>query len=115
MPSLKHIHKYKQTLLGGEKILREQIPGTKRYKKTLIKTGGSIVYKCMIPGCTHFIDKGLLEGRESICWICGDKMVITSEAAKLVKPRHWDCRPGAAEAAEVGVDATMDDFKFLLG
>lgn len=102
MAKQSHIHKYKQIVLNAEHVERRRVAdrpdGRPRYKKFLIKSDkGTIVYKCMIPRCNHFIAKALVQGRESICWVCDQPMVIGPEMMNLVKPRHFGCRSGAAQ------------------
>ena len=63
------IHKYERTKLG------------KKY----------IIFRCMIPNCSHYIPESLIKGRISICWRCGEQFVIDREAAELARPHCKDC------------------------
>lgn len=83
---MEHIHKYKQVILGGKKIERGADG-----KKRIVRQGGTPVYKCMIPGCTHYISRDLVQGRYSICWVCDKQMVMTSQSVTMVRPRHFEC------------------------
>lgn len=83
-----HVHKYIRAILGGTKIVK------KEGKKYIKKVGGYPVYKCSLPGCNHFVPRDLAAGRESICWICGDKMVMNSYSITLKKPHHRECTRG---------------------
>jgi hypothetical protein len=101
MSQTNHIHKYKQIVLNGEHVERRRVgdrpDGRPRYKKFLVKSDkGTIIYKCVLPRCNHFIAKALVQGRESICWVCEKPVIITTEMMNLVKPRHFQCRSGAA-------------------
>ena len=66
-----HLHKYKRVFPWGK--------------------GKSPVYKCMVPGCAHYIVPGLLMGKICECWRCGSAMVIGKYASTLVKPHCNDC------------------------
>ena len=66
----KHTHKYRRSALG-----------TKRWK----------IYKCVLPGCTYYIDAKLIENRISICWRCNDPFVIDKRLSELAKPHCHDC------------------------
>jgi hypothetical protein len=51
----KHIHKYMRVKYGSK---------------------GYIIYKCTLPGCTHFVNERLILGRNAICWLCGNEFTI---------------------------------------
>jgi len=73
MPKPKsHVHKYMRVICNKDKDYT--------------------VYKCMIPGCTHWLRKELILGRESVCWNCGASMYLTSRDLTMKKPRHYNCR-----------------------
>ena len=67
-----HIHKYMR-------VIKDNPPGY-------------TVFKCMIPGCEHWIRKELCLGRESICWVCGTAVILNMENLSLKKPRHFECK-----------------------
>ena len=67
-----HIHKYLR-------VIHNKLPGY-------------TVFKCVIPGCTHWIRKELLLARKSICWICNTEMVLNTQDLTMKKPRHFECR-----------------------
>lgn len=81
-----HIHKYERREIGGTRVVK--IDG----KKHLEKVGNYIVYKCAIPGCTHYIARELAIGRQSICWGCEQELILDAENTTLKKPRHKQCR-----------------------
>ena len=74
---MKHIHKYQKKDIGSNK----------KYE----------VYKCMIPGCSHYISLKQAEGKLAICHSCNDAFVITrstltgSSGKPLAKPKCPDC------------------------
>ncbi len=49
------------------------------------------VFKCMIPGCPHYICRELVIGRQSICWKCEEPMILTMRSTTLKKPHHLGC------------------------
>jgi hypothetical protein len=117
-----HIHKYKQIVLNGEHVERRRVgdrpDGRPRYKKFLVKSDkGTIVYKCVLPRCNHFIAKALVQGRESICWVCEKPVIITTEMMNLVKPRHFQCRsgvPGIIPESDAAAPDKQEAFKDTL-
>jgi len=52
----KHIHKYLRQTLGHK---------------------GYIIYKCILPNCSHFLAEKLVLGRQAICWRCDNSFIIT--------------------------------------
>jgi hypothetical protein len=79
------VHKYMRILVGGTKIVKRD---GKRY---IEKTGGTPIYKCMIPGCGHYLTREMVLGRLSICWKCGGQMVMSAYSVTLKKPHHREC------------------------
>jgi hypothetical protein len=88
-----HVHKYMLVILGGTRVVRR---GGKKY---LEKTGGYPVYKCMVTGCAHWLSRDLVIGRETVCWRCGQRMVMTPYAITLKKPHHAECKRVSNEEA----------------
>ena len=84
--SNEHVHKYQLITLGGTRVVK------KDGQKHIEKCSGYIVFKCMIPNCTHFISKDLVIGRKSICWKCNEPVVLNTENTRLKKPTHVECR-----------------------
>jgi hypothetical protein len=65
----KHIHKYKRGKLG------------RKY----------VIYECVIPGCSHYIDASRIGNKLSICWRCNAAFVIEGRLRELAKPHCRDC------------------------
>lgn len=61
------------------------------YKKKVLGTNGFKVFKCMKPGCTHYVRVDLAENALCACNRCGEAMVLTKAAMQLVKPHCPDC------------------------
>ena len=58
------------------------------------KLGKLIIFKCMIPGCAHYIRKELAENRFSLCWRCNEIFVMTKVQLLLKKPHCLTCTKG---------------------
>lgn len=71
----KHTHQYRRAILG------------KDYE----------IYKCTLPGCTHYISAELILGKKNKCWRCGDEHYITR---RLAKPHCAKCTKGKGEIPE---------------
>lgn len=72
-----------------------------------------IIYKCMIPGCTHYVPRDLVVGNESICWKCGDSFQMSLATANLAKPHCLKCTKG--KRGEASVDDVMTNLDRILG
>ena len=65
-----HTHKYKRVKWGP--------------KKTLI-------YRCMLPGCRHYLAAQFIEGKTAVCWKCGGIFIVTSQSLRRVKLVCHEC------------------------
>lgn len=74
MVSVKHIHKYQKVILGRNKDY--------------------VLYKCMIPSCTHNLQPELMLGIEAMCYDCGTTFTINSRADLIERLKCLDCRKG---------------------
>lgn len=77
MAARKHVHKYKKVDIGAKN-------GPNDRKEF-------IVFKCMLPDCTHYIEQALAEGKFCLCNRCGELMTLTKAAMQLVKPHCISC------------------------
>lgn len=62
-----------------------------KYARKIIGNKGYKVYKCTVPGCTHYVRMILASGRICQCNRCGEPMVMTKYAMTLAKPHCDDC------------------------
>jgi hypothetical protein len=52
-------------------------------------------WKCTLPGCAFFVHLGLahvLEGKQGVCWQCGEQFTLTETALRDEMPKCDDCR-----------------------
>ena len=74
---MKHVHKYRRI--------------------TTVKGKG--IWRCVLPGCKHVIyQEELLPGRESVCWMCEQPMII--QGLSQAKPVCEDCKENRKEQME---------------
>jgi hypothetical protein len=66
---VKHFHRYKKDVLGR----------------------GYVIYKCTIPGCTHYIAETLLINRVAACGKCNEPFVIGKKESIMAIPRCENC------------------------
>jgi len=85
-----HLHKYKRTKLGDK---------------------GYIVFRCMVPGCNHYMRKELFVGTLCRCWRCEEPMVINSYMLRLVKPHCAACTKKKDKTHHKDVDKLTELFE----
>ena len=67
-----HLHKYKRFNIGAS---------GKEY----------LVFRCMMPGCTHYVPVEQALGRPCVCNRCNEPMILNKESVKLSKPHCANC------------------------
>lgn len=70
-------------------------------------------YMCADPTCSHSQIKEMLNGKESLCWACGNKFVLDSQHLKRAKP-HCGCLTGAAKSESIVTPSTFSIEETLL-
>jgi hypothetical protein len=50
--------------------------------------------------------EGMIEGKSTICWKCGEQTIIDSRTINMEKPLCTDCD---TEAVAVGKDISLDE------
>lgn len=67
MASLRHIHTYRRHETRPE------------------------IMRCAHPECSHFTERATLDGKASICNICGSEFVLSKDDLRRTKPRCFNC------------------------
>ena len=62
-----------------------------KYERVRLGRGGYKVFKCMLPGCPHYIRKELVVARESLCWRCNEPMILSVRDVEYKRPHHKGC------------------------
>jgi len=66
MPVQRHVHKYKRNKLGK----------------------GYVVYECVLPDCTHYLEESRIVGKRTICWVCGKQTTIYRDSNGILARPH---------------------------
>jgi len=74
-----------------------------------------IVFRCMIPGCSHYVARELVVGNESECWRCGDAFQMTTALTYLKKPHCVSCTKGKPKSGPSVEDVSANLDKLLGG
>jgi hypothetical protein len=67
----KHVHKYRRMKVG--------------------KLKDYPIFRCFVPGCTHYVSEDLIINRECICWACDKPFVINLKLIRM-KPICQECK-----------------------
>jgi hypothetical protein len=89
--------------------------GAHKYLKKKLKKGAYVVWKCMLPGCPHYIKDELVENRMTRCWRCGTEFVLDKLVMKLTRPHCKACTRGSDKKEEVVIDAGIELLATLFG
>ena len=70
---------------------------THKYERVQLGNNGYTVYKCILPGCPHFIQLNLALGRLTLCHGCNeeimiDKSMIQFHGVGVKKPLCEKCK-----------------------
>lgn len=84
----KHVHKYQRVDIGRKN-------GPNDRKKF-------IVFKCVLPDCTHYVEEALAEGKFCVCNRCNGLMTLTKAAMQLAKPHCPDCTKRKKQLPDLG-------------
>ena len=62
-----------------------------KYKRVDIgRKNPYIVFRCVLPGCGHYVQEKFIIGREAQCWKCGSVFTIEYKESKLARPHCPD-------------------------
>lgn len=65
-----------------------------KYKRVEWGKNKTIVFRCMLPGCSHYVHEEFVRGRMSLCWKCGNPFVMNPDKERRVKPKCDACQHG---------------------
>jgi len=62
-----------------------------RYTRIKLGKNDYIVFRCVRPGCSHYIRQELVVGKIAQCWRCEGDFVMNQKTAMLKKPHCHKC------------------------
>lgn len=60
----------------------------------------TVYYKCVLPGCTHYLFEDLIWNKIMICNQCGDDFILTKRKQNQAKPKCLSCTGRKDERVE---------------
>lgn len=91
-----------------------------RYTRVRLGKKDYIVFRCVRPGCAHYIRQELVIGKIAQCWRCDDEFVMNQKTALLKKPHCAKCTISRTDVKETkpqpqSVEARQAMLKRLFG
>ncbi len=65
--------------------------GPHKYQQVKWGSKGTVVWRCVLRDCTHYLHPEFIEGKQSICWKCGQSFIITKVESQRTKPKCGSC------------------------
>jgi ssDNA-binding Zn-finger/Zn-ribbon topoisomerase 1 len=81
---------------------------THRYQRVEWGKNGTLVWRCTLPNCHHYLHREMILNQASICHECGNEFILTLEKLRRVKPRCDDCVDGKKDGTKE-IDDMLDD------
>lgn len=57
-----------------------------KYLRVKTKKNERVIFRCVLPGCMHYITEEFIVGKESICWRCPKVFVIQGRMKYRTRP-----------------------------
>ncbi|SRR6266705_2454268 len=82
-----------------------------RYMRVKLGKKGYTVYRCVKPGCSHYVNAALVLGKMYECWRCGREYPMNQKTAQLKKPHCASCTrmPGSEVHVTASISSPIDD------
>ena len=68
--------------------------GPHKYIRGVFKQSGTLIFRCGLPGCPHFLYEPLIVGKISVYWRCDLSFIVTQKTTKYKKFHCEDCTRG---------------------
>ena len=83
-----------------------------RYQRFTLKDSGKDIFRCVLPGCRHYLFEQFALGQHSECNRCAREFVLNRENMELRKPHCIDCtkgRKGTKKPRTADILESLDD------
>lgn len=67
-----------------------------KYIRHKFHKSGTVVFRCVLSNCSHYLAPAFVLGKMSLCWYCDNVFEMSKRSVRLKKP-HCGCkgkRPG---------------------
>lgn len=77
-----------------------------------IKGKNSVMYRCMLPGCSHYIMGQFIVNKIALCPYCGENFLVTYDLARRKRVHCADCMKSKKDKIKVEeVTNFLDELK----
>lgn len=52
----------------------------------------TLVYRCMLKDCPHYLHVEMMRNRTSLCWKCNEPFLVTHDKLRRIKPKCDKCQ-----------------------
>ena len=88
--------------------------GPHKYYRAIFRESRKEIFRCALPGCSHFVYEPLILNRISICPLCGKEYIITGATLRVKKFHCEDCTRGRkTKVSRVLAEEISQDFREL--
>jgi formylmethanofuran dehydrogenase subunit E len=104
---------HRASYIGNQERIMAAKSGAQRHTHKYRKLPNSDIWGCGFGNCTHLLPRNMtamIEERQSICWTCGDTMLMRDKQMKMDKPICDNC---ILKAAGINEDKTEAILAFI--
>jgi ribosomal protein S27AE len=76
-------------------------PGPHKYQRVEWGKNKTIVWRCMLTNCSHYMHDDFIIGKQTLCHRCGDPTLMNKERQTRVRPVCESCKRVTGEMQEV--------------
>jgi len=80
-----------------------------KYQRIKWGKNGTVVWRCMLTNCNHYLHPEMVRNRVSLCWKCLKPYVLTPEKMLRERPKCDGCRSKGSDEFMTQVDNLLRD------
>lgn len=75
---------------------------THQYEKVKWGKNGTVIWKCSLPGCSHYLHVEFILGKACVCFKCGKDFIMTTPKLLRQKPKCDSCQHASGQGPKKG-------------
>ena len=80
-----------------------------KYLRVKTNKNETVIYRCVLPGCTHYITEEFIIGRECLCWRCKEEVTFVIQGRMKYRTRPYCDLHKKDKVEEVVPSNVVDD------
>lgn len=93
---------------------RKKHQGPHKYQRIKWGKNETIVWRCVLPECTHYVQDKFIFGKNTVCWNCGATCSMDALRCTRARPTCNNCINKKRKIKEEET-TPLDDLNALLG